>query len=272
MKRSYALGFIGGGNMAEGIVAGVLHAKLRASKEIIVSDPLPERRKLLAEKFSVVTTEDNQAVTQAADTLVLAIKPQIFGDLAPNLARCLASDQLIVSIMAGWSSGSVAKALGGGSIRVVRVMPNLPIRIGAGVAGICGGGHATEEDLELVQRIFEAAGQAVIINREELMDVVTAVSGSGPAYFCYFTEALVEGAVAAGLDHNQALQLAKYTCLGAARMMVETGIDPAELRRQVTSPGGVTQAALQALNWSGVNEAIKHAVVVAMRRGKELGK
>jgi len=151
-------------------------------------------------------------------------------------------------------------------------MPNLPIRVGAGVAGIYGGGDATETDVATVQKIFDAAGQSVVLDDEGLMDAVTAVSGSGPAYYYYFTEAIVAGGVAAGLSPDQALRLAENTALGAARMMLETGIDPAELRRQVTSPGGTTQAALESMEAAGVPEALKQAVLAAAGRSKELGK
>jgi len=258
--------------MAEGIVAGLLNSGRCAADRIIVSDPLPERRALFDRRFGVSTTEDNREAVRQADTLVLAVKPQTFGDLASELGACLRDDQLIVSIMAGWSSKSVAEALGGGTIRVVRVMPNLPIRVGTGVAGICAGDHATPDDVVRVKGIFDAAGQSVVIEREDLMDAVTAVSGSGPAYFYYVTEAIIAGGVAAGLDREQAVQLAKNTCLGAARMMVETGFEPAELRRQVTSRGGTTQAAIEMMDWAGVSEAIRLAVQVAARRSKELGK
>jgi len=272
MARPYALGFVGAGNMAEGIVAGVLGAGVYTPDRIIVADPAPERRQLFEARFGVTAIDNSRKAVASADTVVLAIKPQVFGELASDLVAGLRSDQLIISIMAGWSSGAVAEALGGGGGRVVRGMPNLPIRVGAGVAGIYGGGDATETDVATVQKIFDAAGQSVVLDDEGLMDAVTAVSGSGPAYYYYFTEAIVAGGVAAGLSPDQALRLAENTALGAARMMLETGIDPAELRRQVTSPGGTTQAALESMEAAGVPEALKQAVLAAAGRSKELGK
>jgi len=272
MARSYALGFIGAGNMAEGIVAGVLSAGLYEPGRIVAADPVAERRDLFAEKFGVATTERADEVVGAADTIILAVKPQAFGDMAAGLAPELSADQLVVSIMAGWSAGAIAEALGGGSVRVVRVMPNLPIRVGAGVAGIFGGANATPDDVAAARELFDAAGQSVVVDVEGLMDAVTAVSGSGPAYFYYFTEAIVAGGIAAGLDEKQALALAANTCLGAARMMLETDVDPAELRRRVTSPGGTTQAAIESMTAAGVPEAIKTGVLAAAARSEELGK
>jgi pyrroline-5-carboxylate reductase len=271
MTRAYELGFVGGGHMAEGIVAGVLRAAVYPAGKIIIADPSPDRRKVMGDRFGVVTTDDNPTVIKGAETLVLAIKPQTFSDAAAELGTHLRDDQLVVSIMAGWSTASIAKALGRTDVPVVRVMPNLPIRIGAGTAGICRGSHATEADVTLVRRLFDAGGQSVVIEDEQIMHAVTAVSGSGPAYYYYFTEAIVAGGMEAGLSREQAVQLAQGTCLGAARMMLETGIEPSELRRQVTSPGGTTQSAMASMEWSGVAEAIKQAVLSAARRSKELG-
>ncbi len=271
MARRYALGFVGGGNMAEGILAGVLGAKVYEPDGIVAADPLPERREVLAERYGVAIAEDGRDVMASCETIILAVKPQVFAELAGALGAVLEPDQLVVSIMAGWSTAATGEALGGGAIRIVRVMPNLPMRVGAGVAGIFGGTHASDEDVAVVRGIFNAAGQSVVLSDEALMDAVTAVSGSGPAYFYLFTEAIVAGGVAAGLDERQALQLAENTCLGAARTMLETGIDPAELRRQVTSPGGTTHAALESMRVAGVPEAIRQGVLAAAKRSRELG-
>jgi pyrroline-5-carboxylate reductase len=272
MTRPYTLGFVGAGNMAEGIVAGVLAAGVYEPEDIIVADPAAERRRVFEERFAVTTIDDGRKLVASTDLVVLAIKPQVFSEVAPDLTAGLRSDQLVISIMAGWSTEAVAEALGGGTIRVVRVMPNLPIRVGAGVAAIYGGQHATDEDVATVKTIFDAAGQSIVLADEDLMDAVTGVSGSGPAYYYYFTEAIVAGGIAAGLNEEQALQLAENTCLGAARTMLESGIDPAELRRQVTSPGGTTQAALESMTAAGVPDAIKQGVLAAARRSKELGR
>ncbi len=150
-------------------------------------------------------------------------------------------------------------------------MPNLPIRVGAGVTGVCKGVHATDDDLAFARRLFDAGGQTVVLDDEALMHAVTAVSGSGPAYFYYLVEAMVAGGVGAGLAAEDALTLAENTCLGAARMMLETREPPQELRRKVTSPGGTTQAAIEAMDTAGVPEAVRSAVLAAAERSKQLG-
>ncbi len=270
MTRPYQVGFIGAGNMAEGIVAGVLVANVFRSGDIIASDPSEDRRRLFEERFGLTMIDDSPKVVASADMVVLAIKPQAFAELTSALSARLRSDQLIVSIMAGWSTAAVAEALGG-DLRVVRAMPNLPIRVGAGMTGIAGGAGATEADIASVRRLFDAAGQSVVLDDESLMDAVTAVSGSGPAYYYYVTEAIIASGVEAGLTPEQANDLAKNTCLGAARMMLETGVEPAELRAQVTSKGGTTQAALEAMEAAGVGHGLREGVLAAVARSKELG-
>jgi pyrroline-5-carboxylate reductase len=182
----------------------------------------------------------------------------------------LRNDHLFISIMAGVSTKRIEDTFGKRT-KAVRVMPNLPIRVGAGIAGICAGQFATADDVTATRAIFDAGGSTVLLNDESLMDAVTAVSGSGPAYFYYFVEAMVAGGVACGLSEDDALKLAEYTCLGAAKMMLETGEPPADLRHKVTSKGGTTQAALEHMERIGVSGAIRDAVKAAFNRGRELG-
>lgn len=272
MAFQYELASIGAGNMAEGIVAALLARGVYAREAVIVSDPVAQRRQVFAERFGVAVTDDNRRVLAEARRIMIAVKPQSFDEVAAALADAVTPDHLLISIMAGKSSAKVADAFGGpGKLRVVRVMPNLPILVGAGMAGICAGSHATEGDVRDVQRIFDAGGGSVVLDDEALMDAVTAVSGSGPAYFYFFVEAMVEGGKACGLSEADALQLAAFTCLGAARMMLETGEPPADLRARVTSKGGTTQAALEHMRQAGVDAGIRDAVIAAMRRGRELG-
>ena len=210
-------------------------------------------------------------MTEQSPRVVLAVKPQQFDEVATSLAGAVTGDHLLVSIMAGVGTRRIESAFPSINVRVVRVMPNLPICVGAGVAGLCAGQHAKTEDIEAVRALFDAGGSTVVVADEALMDVVTAVSGSGPAYFYLFVEAMVAGATACGLSKADALKLAEHTCLGAARMMLETGEPPAELRRKVTSKGGTTQAALEHMNGAGVGDAICDAVIAAFKRGQELG-
>lgn len=271
MSRRYEFGFIGAGNMAEGIVAAAVRDHLYGSGEIVVYDLLPERRKLFLEQFGVTVAESAEQAVAETERLVWAIKPQQFAEVAGSLAPFIGEDQLHVSIMAGVSTQKIEEVLGKNESRVVRVMPNLPIKVGAGTAGICAGQYAREKDVADVQALFDAGGGSVVLKDEGLMDAVTAVSGSGPAYFYYFVEAMVAGGVACGLEPPDALKLAEHTCLGAARMMIETKADPAELRQKVTSKGGTTQAALESMEAAGVKDAISQAVQAAFNRGRELG-
>lgn len=271
MSTSYELGFIGAGNMAEGIAGGLLAQGVYRADQLVASDPSAERRDVFA-ALGIATTDDNAKVVAESSTVLLAIKPQSFVAVADGLRAEMRPDHLVISIMAGVGSGAIASALGGDAVRVVRVMPNLPIRVGAGIAGVCGGASATDDDVAVAGRIFAAGGESVVVADESRLDAVTSVSGSGPAYFYYFVEAIVAGGVAAGLGESDALKLAENTCLGAARMMLETGEAPAELRRKVTSPGGTTQAAIESMDASGVPDAIRKAVIAAADRSRELGK
>lgn len=268
---SYDLGIIGAGNMAEGIVAAVVAKGLYPPGRIIVSDPVADRRQLFAEQFGTAVTEDNRQLMEQARRVLLAVKPQNFAEMAGDLADVVRDEHLLISILAGVGTGRIAAAFPNVKARVVRVMPNLPVRVGAGIAGVFRGEHATETDLAEVRAILDAGGGTVVVADESLMDAVTAVSGSGPAYFYHFVEALVAGGVACGLPEADALKLAEYTCLGAARMMLETGEPPGELRRKVTSKGGTTQAALEHMAACKVGDAIRDAVRKAFERAKELG-
>ncbi|HEX9831815.1 MAG TPA: pyrroline-5-carboxylate reductase [Mycobacterium sp.] len=270
MSAPYELGFIGAGNMAEGIAAGLLGRGVYRDDQLIASDPAPARRDVFT-ALGVAVTEDNARVVADSSIVLLAIKPQGFAAVADGLRPEMRPDHLVISIMAGIGSDGIAAALGDAAIRVVRVMPNLPIRVGAGIAGVCGGAAATPDDVATAARIFAAGGESVVVSDESKLDAVTAVSGSGPAYFYAFVEAIVAGGVAAGLDEADALKLAEHTCLGAARMMLETGEPPADLRRKVTSPGGTTQAALESMARAGVPKAIRDAVVASAERSRELG-
>jgi pyrroline-5-carboxylate reductase len=271
MAFRYQLGFIGAGNMAEGIAGGILRQKLFAPNQILAADPAEPRRALFADQFGIEVTDDNLAVAQSAQTLILSIKPQTFAAAAAPLHNAIRPDHRFISIMAGLSCDRIAAGLGHPGASIIRVMPNLPIRVGAGVAGLFAGRHAGPGDLTLARSIFDAGGGTIVVEDEALMDAVTAVSGSGPAYFYYFVEAIAAAGQAAGLPYEDALHLAEHTCLGAAKMMLETGEPPAELRRKVTSPGGTTQAAIESMKSAGVADLIRSAVLAADRRSKELG-
>ena len=266
-RRIFAI--LGAGNMAEGILGCALNSKVLTPRQVRAADPAQERRQLFADEFGVHVTSDNGQAAQGATVVLLSIKPQTFHAEAPTLGRAISRDCSIISIMAGIPTPAIERALGG-TARVVRVMPNLPIRVAAGVAALCGGRYATDEDMSFAMQLFEAGGKAIALRDENLIDAVTAVSGSGPAYFYYFVEAMAEAGTELGLSREDALTLAEYTCLGAGRMMVQTGQDPAVLRQKVSSKGGTTLAALEAMQAADVRGKIKAAVLRACQRAKEL--
>ncbi len=245
MARQYEYGFIGAGNMAEGIIAAAVKDRLFKGSEILIFDPVAERRELMAQRFGAHIAMDNAEIAAKSQRIVIAVKPQVYAEVLAPVAPLVGLDQVIVSIMAGVGTARIEAAFPHIRARVVRVMPNLAIRVGAGMSGICPGRYATAQDVGDVQTLFEAGGGTVVLNDESLIDAVTAVSGSGPAYFYYFVEAMVAGGVACGLTEPEALKLAAHTCLGAGKMMLESGEPPTELRRKVTSKGGTTQAALE---------------------------
>ncbi|MFH0983659.1 MAG: pyrroline-5-carboxylate reductase, partial [Planctomycetota bacterium] len=264
----YEIAVIGSGNAAEGIVHGLLRRSVLLEDRIIATDPREERRKLFEQRFNVETTEDNRRAVAESFILLLAIKPQDFHQVVEGFADLIREDHLVISILAGVSTRTLEEALPTPKPRVVRAMPNLPAHVGAGMTGIFPGRYAGESDLLRAQRVFEAGGRAIVLEREELMDAVTAVSGTGPAYFYYFVEAIVAAAESVGLSPAQATLLATQTCLGAARMMIESNEPPAALRQKVTSPGGTTQAAMATMDAAGVPQLIAEGVRAAWKRSQ----
>ena len=263
---------IGAGNAAEGIVHGILRKSVLFDDRIIASDPSETRRKLFADRFHIEVTPDNRYVTENSYIVMLAVKPQHFSEVCEGITDLIRADHLIVSIMAGVSTASIEAQFPNVEARVIRTMPNLPSHVGAGMAGICRGRHAQEVDLLRAERIFDAGGRSIVFEDEAQMDAVTAVSGTGPAYFYFFVEALTSAGIKAGLSRQQADLLAKQACLGAARMMLETGEPPEALRQKVTSPGGTTQAAMESMGESDVFGKIEAGVLAAWRRSQELGR
>lgn len=272
MTTQFEIGLIGAGNAAEGIVHGVLRRSMLLDDRIIASDPHEQRRQLFADRFRIRVTDDNRFVVENSYIIILAVKPQQFQDVVGQVADLVRPDHLVVSIMAGVSTKSIEAALPGDNQRVVRVMPNLPMHVGEGMAGVYCGRHAQEVDRLHAQRIFDAGGKSIVIEDESLMDAVTAVSGSGPAYFYYFVESLIRAGEQAGLTHQEAAILAKQSCLGAAKMMLESGDSPEMLRKKVSSPGGTTEAAINCMNKNGVDALLQEGFLAAWHRSQELGR
>jgi len=264
-----SIAFIGGGNMARSLIGALVRGGGDAST-IAVAEPNEATRDALARDFGVTTHARAADAARGAATIVLAVKPQVMKAVCAEIAETVAATRpLILSIAAGIRLEQFARWLGAGA-PVVRAMPNTPALIGAGASGLVANEAVTPEQRERAANILGAAGIAAWIEREDLMDTVTALSGSGPAYFFLLVEALVDAAVAQGLPNEVARALAAQTCLGAGRMLVEDGEAPATLRERVTSPSGTTAAALDTFAAGNLRGLVTKAVDAATRRGGEL--
>lgn len=262
------VGFIGGGNMAEAIIKGMIKGGT-APDTILVAEPVEIRRRQLAEKYAIMTTAENVEVASTCKTIILAIKPQVAAAVCTALKNEISRDHLLISIMAGISSATL-EGYFPEPPRVVRVMPNTPALVLAGAAAAAPGEKATSEDMTAVESIFSMIGKCYRID-EKLLDAVTGLSGSGPAYVLTFIEALADGGVKNGIPRDTALKLALQTVLGTARLLAETGEHPGSLRDKVTSPGGTTIAGLHALEKGSFRATVMNAVEAATARSKELG-
>lgn len=267
----YELGVIGGGNMAEAILRGAVDAGVLDPAAVVVCEPVAERCEVF-EAMGIATAADNAPAIDQASRVLLAVKPQVFADVADDLARLDPQAQMVISIMAGIRSDRIAAAMGQASrLRgpVVRVMPNTPLLAGVGMSAIARGAAARDDDVAWVERLLSAAGRTVVVD-ESLMDAVTAVSGSGPAYVFYLAEAMIQAGRSLGLSDRQAAELTQQTVLGAATLMQQSSDGPGELRRKVTSPGGTTQAALEHLEQHAFAKLIGDAIAQAATRSREL--
>lgn len=259
--------------MGEALISRLVAQHVYPSEAILVSDPLPQRRDFLADKYGVQVTADNRAVLAATEAVLLAIKPQAFEAVVANLTngtngKTGSSLPLVMSILAGVSLSRLEAAFG--LFPVVRAMPNTPATVGAGITAIASGRNAQPHHLEKAKAIFQAVGEVVDVP-EALMDAVTGLSGSGPAYVAIAIEALADGGVAAGLPRAIASKLALQTVLGTARLLQESEMHPAELKDRVTSPGGTTIAGIAQLESASFRSALIQAVVAAYHRSQELG-
>lgn len=262
------IAFIGGGNMARSLIGGLLRKGTPATT-IAVAEPNGEARAALTADFCVRGFASNSEAARDAGTWVLAVKPQVMDAVLAELAPLASAGPLVVSIAAGVPIGRIQAALGSGA-RVVRTMPNTPALIGAGVSGLCAAANVSAADRGRTEALLAAAGATAWIADEALMDVVTAISGSGPAYFFLLIESLIAAGMEQGLAPEVARTLATQTALGAARMAIESGEDAAALRQRVTSPGGTTEAALASFEREGFRAIVGRAVAAATRRGREL--
>ncbi len=267
--HSVTIAFIGGGNMARSLIGGLL-ARGTPTDAIRVAEPVDALREALARDFGVRVGADNGQAASAAQVWVLAVKPQVMRAVCEALAPlALASRPLVISIAAGITAAQLSRWLGGGAA-VVRTMPNTPALLGAGVTGLFATPEVDANGRERSANLLASAGKTVWIEDEAKMDTVTATSGSGPAYIFLLAEAMEAAAIAEGLPADAARTLVQETVLGAARMLTESGEDPAELRRRVTSPGGTTQAAIETFEAGGFRSLVAQAIRNATERGRQL--
>ncbi|MCU4614259.1 pyrroline-5-carboxylate reductase [Acinetobacter lwoffii] len=257
--------FIGGGNMAQALIGGLISRGLPATR-ITVSDPVEKVRALLAEK-EINVTGDNSAAIQDADIVVLAVKPQVLAQVLQPL-KGLVNNKLIISIVAGAEIATLSALLG--TERIVRVMPNTPALVQTGAHGLYANASVETNDRELASQVLASTGLTIWVDSEAQIDAVTAVSGSGPAYFFYMMESMIRAGKNLGLDEKVATALTLQTALGAAQMAITSSNTPAELRKNVTSPNGTTQAALEVFDRAQISQNIQAALAAAQKRSQEL--
>lgn len=262
--------FIGGGNMARALIGGLIQAG-HPARSIMVADPGDKARQAAAADFGVGVSASNVEAVHNAELVILAVKPQIMPVVLSEIAAAVAPGALVISVAAGIPLATLQHHLGT-EIALVRAMPNTPALYGAGMTGMVAGPGVDRASRELAERVLAATGQVLWLEDEALMDVVTAVSGSGPAYFFALAEQLALAGQRAGLAPAAAAQLARQTAFGAGLMLVESSLSAGELRMRVTSPGGTTQAALECFAQDGFDAMVERAVEAAVRRGQELGK
>ncbi len=263
------IGFIGGGAIAEAILSGIIKAGLVPARNINVAEIIESRRAYLQTTYNIEAQGEGNIVGSSVDVLFLTVKPQVVHGILKSIYKSVRKDTLIISVVAGLTLESLQRYFS--EQPVIRVMPNTPVAVGEGMAAIAMGQYATEDDKKIALEIFDSVGKAVVLS-ESAMDAVTGLSGSGPGYAFVIIDALADAGVKMGLTRDVSITLAAQTMLGAAKMVLETGKHPAELRDMVTSPGGTTIAGIYELEKSAVRSALIDAVESATNKSKSMGK
>lgn len=259
--------FIGGGNMATALIGGLYKSDPDAG--VRVADPNQEVKARLEEKWPLTCFASATDAIDGVDVIVLAVKPQILPMVLKEIGELVSADQLVISIVAGITISQIADRIKSAA-PIIRTMPNTPALLGLGITGLYADSHCSEQHKELANSLLSSAGETVWLDNESLIDVVTAVSGSGPAYFFYLIEAMRQAGTRLGLPAEIAAKLALHTAYGASAMAIQSDLDVSELRQRVTSKGGTTEAALQSMQSGGFEALIDSAVSAATRRGQEL--
>jgi pyrroline-5-carboxylate reductase len=269
MLKNKQVGILGTGNMGEALIHGLLYGHLCRPEQIFCSDVRAERLKAIREKYGVKSTSHNVEVVKQSDIVILAVKPQIMKQIVEEIAKYLDLSKLIISIAAGVPLDAI-EACARKDLKLIRVMPNICVSVREGASAIAAGKHAVKDDLMMAKTIFDSVGKSLFIE-EGLLDAVTGLSGSGPAYIFLIIDALADAGVKVGLSRDDALILAPQTVLGAAKMLIETGEHPGKLKDMVTSPGGTAIAGLHTLEEGGLRTTLINAVEIATERSKALG-
>jgi len=270
LLASHTIGFIGGGNMAEALIRGLVKGNHLPASHVLASGPRRERLDELHAKYAIETMIDYKALAERCDLVVLSVKPQILDKVLREIGDRLKSGTLVISIAAGVDTATIEEAVADG-VRVVRAMPNTPALVGAGATAISAGKHASPEDLATARAMFDAVGITVELDESHL-DAVTGLSGSGPAYIFLILEALADAGVKVGLARRNAQRLAAQTVMGSAKMLMDLDEHPGVLKDMVTSPGGTAIAGLHTLEEGGLRTTLINAVETATKRARELGR
>lgn len=267
------LGFIGLGNMASAIIGGILKEKIAAPEEIIGSAKTENTAKEKAAQFGIETCTDNKKIAEQAEVLVLAVKPQFFPEVTSEIRDIVREDTLVISVAAGKTIQYIEEQFGvsenGKRLKLVCAMPNTPALVLAGCTGYCVNGQVSREEKDFAQKLFGSFGKAIEVP-ERLMDTVGSISGSSPAFVFMFIEALADGAVAEGMPRKQAIEFAAQAVLGSAKLVLESGMHPEELKDMVCSPGGTTIQGVRALEKGGMRGAVMDAVIACVEKSKKL--
>lgn len=264
------IGFIGCGNMGQAMIGGIIKANIVSPSNIMVSDLNEKSLSEATEKYDVKITTDNNEVAETSDILVLSVKPNLYPIVIEGIKNKVKEDIVVVTIAAGKSIESTEEAFGR-KLKVVRVMPNTPALVGEGMSALCPNESVTKEEIEEIVKIFDSFGKSEIVS-EKLMDVVTSVSGSSPAYVYMFIEAMADAAVLDGMPRSQAYKFAAQAVLGSAKMVLETGMHPGALKDMVCSPGGTTIEAVATLEEKGLRNAVISAMRSCTKKSKDMSK
>ena len=270
MLKDKTLCFIGSGNMGEALVSGLVLSGSARPGNIICTDPREERLDELRTRYGVNTSADNLAAVRASEIVIYAVKPQLMAEVLKETAELLDMSKLVVSIAAGVPLRAIESLLQK-ELRLIRVMPNIAASVKESATALSAGKHARREDVELALSIFNSVGKTVFLRENYLMDAITGLSGSGPAYIFIIVDALADAGVKMGLSRKDAQFLAAQTVMGAAKMLMETGEHPGQLKDRVTSPGGTAIAGIHTLEKGGLRTTLINAVEAATLRSKELG-